>query len=78
MDTIEKYMINVQPGSYGRNCRVNGRIQKCKSKPVFMVFVYDGEPKMSRLDSCCCAKHLPHAVRMAKKENVRILKGKKR
>ncbi len=69
-------MINVQPITpesqklFKVNCHVQGRKQRCKSRPVFMVFTGDGKPKMSRLDSRCCAKHLPYAVRAAKEAEI--------
>ena len=44
-------------------------LKSCKSIAKFMVFNDDGAPKMSRLFSCCCAKHLPVAIRRAWKEN---------
>lgn len=69
-DEWRTQVINVQPGAFGKQCRVQGRNQKCGFPPRFMVFIHDGKPMSSRLDSCCCAKHLPHAVRCAKKDSV--------
>jgi len=63
------WMVNVQPGSWGKVCYVHGKKQRCGKKPKFMVFNLDGQPKSSRLDSACCEDHLPRAVKLAFEEN---------
>jgi hypothetical protein len=62
-------MVNVVPGHFLPTCRVQGKKMRCNRKPKFMVFNYDGRPKSSRLDSNCCEKHLPKAVKLAYEEN---------
>ena len=58
-----------QPGS-GAHCSVQGKQQRqCHHRPAFMVFNGDGATLMSRLDSCCCANHLPRAIKLAWKDN---------
>ena len=69
-------MINCIPMKGWNKCSIQGKnVRSCKSKPVFCVFTGDGKMKMSRLDSTCCAKHLPLAVRRAVLEE-RIYIGK--
>jgi len=59
--------VTVIEGSWSPSSRCS--IKTCNSKAKFMVFNDDGEPKMSRLFSTCCGKHLPLTVRRAWAEN---------
>jgi len=68
--------VNVVEGHFSHHCSVAGKKQRCGKKPVFMVFNYDGESKLSRLDSSCCEKHLARAVRIAWAENRKKLAKK--
>ncbi len=72
------FKINVLPGSGAKKCKIHGKKIRCKSRPVFMVFNEDGENKLSRLNSFCCAKHLPLAVKKAHEENCQKEKEEKR
>lgn len=63
-------VIAVVCGMFGYTCRVQGKaVRGCVSKPEFMVFGDDGKPKLSRLDSVVCKKHLPKAVRKCHEYN---------
>jgi hypothetical protein len=37
-------------------------IKSCTSPPKYTLFADDGEPMLSRLDSCTCRKHLGLAI----------------
>jgi len=70
-------MVNVVPDAFGEHCHVRGKKQRCGNSPKYMVFNYDGIPKMSRLDSRCCEKHLPRAIRLAYEENQETKRNRK-
>ena len=59
-------MINVQPGTFGKQCGILGKHIDCSRAPKFMIFGYDGKSKLSRLEGNVCAIHLPLAVRRVK------------
>lgn len=66
---IKEYSVAVYPVSIYKKCIIQGKTQKCHKKPKFSVFNLDGKPKSSRLDSCCCEKHLPKAIIKAHEDN---------
>ena len=70
-----EYIVSVALGTFTKHCMVQGKKQRCHNKPKFMVFNLDGKHQLSRLDSSCCDKHLPRAVRVADKANQERMKN---
>ena len=60
--------VNVTEGSFSPKSICD--IKTCNSRAKFMIFNDDGSTSLSRLESCCCGKHLSIAVRRAWKDNV--------
>lgn len=51
-------------------CRIQGKKQRCGKAAKYLIFGDDGAPKSSRLDSACCEKHLPKAIKLCHKYNI--------
>lgn len=66
------FRITVQKGRWDEKstCETKG----CKRKQKYLVFSWDGEPKLSRLETMVCAEHLSNGVEKARKSNEKSIK----
>lgn len=71
-DIRRGYKITVQRGRWDEKslCKTKG----CKRKQKYLVFAWDGEPMLSRLETMTCAEHLSNGVEKARKYNEKLIK----
>jgi hypothetical protein len=63
------YKVAVHKGSISKDSTCN--IKPCINHDVYMIFSWDGVPKLSRLFGTCCQQHLPLVKLKAHKDNVK-------